>query len=250
MINLSKNDVLGWLKKGLKDKENYPEPNIVCAGIGGGGCNIVSDLSRKVKNVNHFCLNTDFISNAKRNDVIKVNVGTDYILDNRDSGGYPEIGRKVFKEDSGLINYSVFSKADLVVLVATLGGGTGSGGTVEMVKILKRDDIPFRLYVVRPFEFEDNRKKVADATLAQLKLETDQIEIFDNNEFQSLQDANKSIREEIDSFIESKLFFLKGKYKSYIESIMEEELEEVLSERELQIELQIESSEPEPIHPQ
>ncbi|MEM0195678.1 MAG: hypothetical protein QW364_03910 [Thermoplasmatales archaeon] len=249
MINLSKDEILSWLKKSLMDNEDCAEPNIVCAGIGGGGCNIVSELSRKSKNVKHYCLNTDFISNAKRSDLSQVNVGMDYILDNRDSGGYPEIGRKVFKEDGDLINYSVFSDADLIILVAALGGGTGSGGIIELVRMIKKSNTPFRVYVVRPFEFEDNRKSVADATLVQLKLETDQIEIFDNNEFQSIQEANKTIRDEIDSFISSKLFFLKGEYRNQIESMLKEELDEVMEEKELDIEIEVEPTVSETVRP-
>ncbi|MGC8645652.1 MAG: hypothetical protein ACP5UO_05245 [Thermoplasmata archaeon] len=249
-MNLSKTDILGWLKQGLKDRQKYPEPTIVCAGIGGGGCNIVSELSRKRRNVVHYCLNTDSISNAKRNDIKYMNVGMEYILDNRDSGGHPEIARKVFKEEAGIIDSRVFSNADFVVLVVALGGGTGSGGVIATVKMLKTSNVPFRVYVVRPFEFEDNRKRVADSTLSQLRIETDQIEVFDNNEFQSLAEANRSIKEDIDSFIDSRIFFLEGRYRSYVESIMEEELDKVLSEREIQIDIEVEPVQPQPVHPQ
>lgn len=248
MMNLSKSDILGWLKQGLKDKQKYPEPTIVCAGIGGGGCNIVSELSRKRGNVIHYCLNTDSISNAKRNDIRYLNVGLEYTLDNRDSGGYPEVARKGFKEDAGVIDTKVFADADFVVLVVALGGGTGSGGVVEVIRLLKKTETPFRLFVVRPFEFEDNRKKVADNTLSLLHIETDQIEVFDNNEFQSLKEANTYIAEQIDSFIENRIFFLEGKYKNYIESLIEEVLDEVLSERELQLEIEVETP-PQQVHP-
>ncbi|MEM3225426.1 MAG: hypothetical protein QXI13_04895, partial [Thermoplasmatales archaeon] len=122
-------------------------------------------------------------------------------------------------------------------------------GIIELVRMIKKSNTPFRVYVVRPFEFEDNRKSVADATLVQLKLETDQIEIFDNNEFQSIQEANKTIRDEIDSFISSKLFFLKGEYRNQIESMLKEELDEVMEEKELDIEIEVEPTVSETVRP-
>ena len=153
VIDEKRSGLLYKVKSGLKSDRKFLEPSIVCVGIGGGGCNIVSELSNKRREVNLYCLNTDALSNAKRSDVTSVNVGADYILDNRDSGGYVEVAKKAFKEDSAMIDVQVLRRADLVLVVTTLGGGTGSGGVIEIVKLLKMENTPFKIFAVRPFEF-------------------------------------------------------------------------------------------------
>ncbi len=252
VIDDNRSGLIYKVTSGLKSDKKFLEPSIVCVGIGGGGCNIVSELSNKRKEVNLYCLNTDSLSNAKRSDVISLNIGADYILDNMDSGGYVEVAKKAFKEDSALIDVQVLRRADLVLVVTALGGGTGSGGVVEMVKLLKMENTPFKIYAVRPFEFEDNRKEVADRTLAQLKKETDHLEIYDNNEFESIREINSRIKEDMDSTIESQLKLyetLYGKYSGSFDKIIEETLNEVLNEQVLTLNLEVDPLETEVSRP-
>lgn len=210
----------------LKEDKAFPEPTITCIGIGGGGCNIVSRLNRSNQSLRMFCLNTDQISNAKRSDIIPVNVGECYIGENRDSGGYVSIARKAFKEDSPVISVKVLKDAELVILISTLGGGTGSGGTIQMVKLLKMEEIPFYVFVVRPFEFEDGRKEISDITLEELRRETRNIMVYDNNEFGSIREINQKIKEDVDSFVEKKLAVFKGIYANGFEQVLAEILDE------------------------
>ncbi|MCL5874684.1 MAG: hypothetical protein M1161_05040 [Candidatus Thermoplasmatota archaeon] len=248
MIDNDRTGLLYKLTSGLKSDRKFLEPSIVCIGIGGGGCNIVSEISHKRRQVNLYCLNTDALSNAKRSDVVSLNIGADYIMSNRDSGGYVEVAKKAFKEDSALIDVQVLRRADLVLVVTTLGGGTGTGGTVEMVKLLKAENTPFKVFAVRPFEFEDNRKEVADRALSQIRKVTDHVEVYDNNEFETLRDINTRIKEDMDDTIESQLKLydtLYGKYSDSFDRIVEETLTEVLNEKVLSIDLQIDPLETE-----
>jgi len=248
MIDKIMSGPLYKMMSGLKSDKKFFEPSIVCVGIGGGGCNIVSELSRKRKAVNIRCLNTDALTNAKRSDIDAVNIGKEYILDNRDSGGFVEVAKKAFREDSFLIDRRVLRGADLVLVVSALGGGTGSGGTLEMVKMLKDGNTPFKVFAVRPFEFEDNRKEVADRVLAQLKKETDHIEVYDNNEFESITEINLRIKEDMDATIESQLKLydtLYGKYRGSFDAIIEDTLAEVLNEKVLTIDFEVDSLETE-----
>lgn len=248
MIDDKKSGYMHKVANGLNCGKKFLEPSIVCVGLGGGGCNIVSELSKKRREVSLFCLNTDALSNAKRSDTVSLNIGADYVLDNRDSGGYVEVAKKAFKEDSYKISRQVIRRADLVLVVATLGGGTGSGGSVEMVRFLKAENVPFKIYVVRPFEFEDNRKEIADMTLAQLRKETDHLEVYDNNEFESIREVNMRIKEDIDSTIENQLKLydaLYGKYSGTFNKMVEEILDEVLNEQVLTIDIVVDPMETE-----
>ncbi len=243
MIDDISTQILYKLTKGLKKERKILEPTIVCVGIGGGGCNIVSELNKKRREVDQYCLNTDALSNAKRSDVTTMNIGREYILDNGDSGGHVEVAKKAFREDSKLIDIQLLKRADLVLVVTALGGGTGSGGTVEMVKLMKGEKVPFKIFAVRPFEFEDNRKEVADRTLVQLRKETDSMEVYDNNEFESLRDINARIKEDIEATVESQLKLyetLYGKYSDSFSKIIEDTIDEVLNEHEQVLSVDIE----------
>lgn len=223
------------LKREFEDDGTFPEPSVMCIGVGGGGCNIVTDLNREKESVKMFCLNTDQISNAKRNDINPMTIGMDYIRDKRDSGGFVGVAKKSFKDDSPLIAVRIIKDADLVILVATLGGGTGSGGTVQLVKLLKSEKVPFSVFVVRPFEFEDNRKEVADSTVEELRRETSDLTVFDNNEFNSIREVNRSITETINRFINRKVDFIKEIYISGMDKF----LTNLVTEKTLYIDLKV-----------
>ena len=253
MIDKNRASLINKVTNGLKSGKKFLEPSVVCVGIGGGGCNIVSELDKKRKEVNLFCLNTDALSNAKRSDVVSMNIGAEYVLDNRDSGGYVEVAKKAFKEDSAFIDVQVLRRTDLVLVVTTLGGGTGSGGAVEMVKLLKRENTLFKVFAVRPFEFEDNRKEVADRALAQIRKETDHVEVYDNNEFESIGEINMRIKEDMEAIIVSQLKLydtLYGKYNDYFNRIVEETLAEELTEQVLTIDIEVDPVETEVSRPQ
>jgi cell division protein FtsZ len=182
--------------------KNYlPEPMIACVGIGGGGCNITSKLERKLPGVKMFCLNTDDISNVKRDGVTSYTFGKNITVNNRDSGGYLKVGKKAMKDDFPVIYDNIIENADLLIIVSSLGGGTGSGGTIEMVRKCNEYSKPYRLYTIKPFEFEDNRKEIADRAMEEIKKDARNLVIFDNNEFDGINDANNYISEEINKFV-------------------------------------------------
>jgi|GEM_PF-3145311 cell division GTPase FtsZ len=219
----------------LKEDRAFPEPSVTCIGIGGGGCNIVSKLNRNSSSVKTFCLNTDQISNAKRSDVTPVNIGTDYIRDKRDSGGFVKVAKKAFKDDSPEISLKVLKDTELVVIVTTLGGGTGSGGSVQIVKLLKSERIPFHVFAVRPFEFEDGRKEISDEAIEELKRETNDITFYDNNEFDSIKEINQKIKNDVDRFVQHKLAAFEVIYSDGFGLV----LSEILNERQLSIDLDV-----------
>ncbi len=235
MIESFETNLFNSMKREFEADGTLPVPSLMCIGVGGGGCNIVSELNRQKDSVKMFCLNTDQISNTKRNDVNPMTVGMEYIGDNRDSGGFVEVAKKSFKEDSPLIAVRVLKGADLVILVATLGGGTGSGGSMELVKLLKEEKVPFYIFVVRPFEFEDRRKEVADKTIEELRRETPHLKIFDNNEYDSIKEVNRALTEEIDKFVDLKTHELSDIYEKGFNQFVTE----VLTERTLMIDIDV-----------
>ena len=69
--------------------------------------------------------------------------------------------------------------ADLVFVVAGLGGGIGSGSLSPIVKWVKQQGSQVIILAAMPFEFEGERRTaLARATLQQLKKENDSIFVF------------------------------------------------------------------------
>lgn len=59
--------------------------------------------------------------------------------------------------------------ADLIILLASLGGGTGSGALPELVQLVQPRGAPVLAFLTLPFEFEGgSRRKAAQHTLAQV----------------------------------------------------------------------------------
>ncbi len=200
-MNESNEEIFDEMAKCTPFKDYLPTPVIACVGIGGGGCNITAKLDRKLSGVKMFCLNTDSISNAKRDGVYSYTFGKNIVLGNRDSGGFTKVGKKAMKEDFGKIYEDIAEQADLLIIITTLGGGTGSGATIEIIRKCNELSKPYRLYAIKPFEFEDNRKEVADEALAEIKKDARNLVIYDNNEFNGISDANNYISNEIDEFV-------------------------------------------------
>ncbi len=72
---------------------------------------------------------------------------------------------------------------DVVVLVAGLGGGTGSGITPIMARLARDAGAVTVAAVVTPFEYEGVRNRRADAATNRLKREADLVMAFSNEEW-------------------------------------------------------------------
>ncbi|MCY4128714.1 MAG: hypothetical protein OXG15_05660 [Gammaproteobacteria bacterium] len=98
-------------------------------GVGGGGGNIVSHLSKRgIKNVDFYAINTD------RQALDELDAGLETIqigariCDGAGAGGDPEVGRSAAQEDTQLL-MSKFERKRLLFIVSCMGGGTGTGAS-------------------------------------------------------------------------------------------------------------------------
>lgn len=138
-------------------------------GIGGGGGNIVSEIAGRVPKIDFVAANTD--SQALRLTSKKV---SKFSFGNALTGGLGAgmdalIGEKAAQEEKERIT-KLLENQDVCILVASLGGGTGSGATpvfAEVAKGLK--NLTLGVFTM-PFEFEgEKRKKIAQDALEKLK---------------------------------------------------------------------------------
>ncbi|MCL4413066.1 MAG: hypothetical protein M1526_06925 [Candidatus Thermoplasmatota archaeon] len=245
------------IAKDFRKKRIAPDPTIVCVGIGGGGCNIVSNLDRKIPGVKIVCINTDQISNAKRDGIFPITVGRQVILDNRDSGGFLPVAKRAIKVDKPLINENVLNGADVVIMVAGLGGGTGSAGTIEMLRMCKERSIPFHVYAVKPYSFEESRCKIAEQVLSEIRKDSDYVTEFDNNSYANLNETDKDVTEKVneklkktqkklkDIYLNGLLRFLKDAGRTDIiettrpEVTIEDKIQDVTQGEEISLEISL-----------
>lgn len=138
-------------------------------GVGGGGSNAIDRL--KMENLDRLQLaviNTDFKALGTSPVQDKILIGTT-LTRGLSAGGDPELGRKAAETDADKIA-EIVSGADLVFLVAGLGGGTGSGATPVVAEIAAEAGALVIAFVTLPFSFEGGRRrKQAEEALAELR---------------------------------------------------------------------------------
>lgn len=138
-------------------------------GVGGGGSNAVDRL--KTENLDRLLLaviNTDLKALNTSPVQEKALIGAS-LTRGLSAGGDPELGRKAAEADSEKIT-TVVKGADLVFLVAGLGGGTGSGAAPVVAEIASRNGAVVIAFVTLPFSFEGGRRrKQAEEALVELR---------------------------------------------------------------------------------
>ncbi|MDD4358341.1 MAG: cell division protein FtsZ [Candidatus Pacebacteria bacterium] len=158
-----------------KIKERLPKDNstkrikIKIVGIGGGGGNIIKELSRKLdfssNKIDFVAVNTDIQAlEALGKDLKKVSFGEG---ETRGLGTGRDIalGRMIAEAEEKKIK-SIFSDAkDLYILVASLGGGTGTGSIPVFSKIAKELNLTTLGIFTLPFNFE-GKEKIKDSQKA------------------------------------------------------------------------------------
>ncbi|OGB86656.1 cell division protein FtsZ [candidate division TM6 bacterium RIFCSPHIGHO2_12_FULL_38_8] len=163
-------------------------------GIGGAGCNTVNSMmdSLDVEGVSFVVANSDLQSlrQSKANNKVQLGVKTTKGLG---CGANPEIGRRSTEEDLDRILEHI-GDADIVFIVAGMGGGTGSGGAPVVAKALKDRGILSIAIVTKPFSFEGKRRMmVAEQALETLKKEVDTLIVVPNEKLLSLVDRSVSM---------------------------------------------------------
>ncbi|MGQ9461038.1 MAG: cell division protein FtsZ [Candidatus Bathyarchaeaceae archaeon] len=184
--DLEKQIVLAEDQEKIEQFAHAARPTIMAVGIGGAGCNIISWVKQKgVVGGKLVSVNTDAnhlsISNADR----RILIG-EKVCKGLGSGGYPKVGEKAMRESINEIIEEV-SGANILFLLAGLGGGTGTGGICALAEELHArfasDPIPRLIVgvVTLPFEIETARMEMAKDGIKRLKKLCDTVVVIDNN---------------------------------------------------------------------
>ncbi|HTY39801.1 MAG TPA: cell division protein FtsZ [Candidatus Paceibacterota bacterium] len=160
---------------------SIPMLNIKVVGIGGGGGNAVSRISRDfMRGVEFIAINTDHQDLDHCDVRKKVYIGKN-LTKGLGTGMNPDIGRQAAEENRSEIAEAL-KGADLIFLAAGLGGGTGSGTTPVVAEAARQTGALTLAFVTKPFAFEGSqRQRIAEEALVKLRDKVDALVVVPND---------------------------------------------------------------------
>jgi cell division protein FtsZ len=158
-------------------------------GIGGAGCNIVratwssAVLDSADKRPEYSCVDLGeqalrYAAAASENHPERLPIKA-IALAPVGAGGWVNGARAVALRQREVLR-ALVADADMVVLVAGLGGGTGSGVTPIMARLARETGALTVAAVVTPFDYEEVRQRKAGAAIRYLMREADLVMEFSN----------------------------------------------------------------------
>ena len=142
------------------DRDGRRDYIVKVIGIGCSGCNTINRIIESgVGGMDFIAINTDKENLKESIAATKLHIGMDLNLTNgKGADGDPNIGVKAARESIEKIKESI-ACSDFVFLTAGMGGGTGTGATAIITKVIKEMSIPSIALITTPFTFEGKMKK-------------------------------------------------------------------------------------------
>jgi len=164
-------------------------------GLGGAGCNALAQVAAAgLEGVEMVAINTDAAALERCPVSRKIVLGAG-LTRGLGAGGDPERGRAAAEEDREQLS-GLCAGADLVILLAGLGGGTGTGASPVVAELARKAGALVLGMVVLPFEWEGaRRQRQAQAGLQNLKAAADAVICLPNQKLLSLVADKTSIQE-------------------------------------------------------
>ena len=165
------------------DDQFKANPTVIkILGCGGGGSSAVKRLIEiNATDVEFYVLNTDQQALHNHPAPNKIAIGQK-LTGGRGAGGNPDIGEKAAIEDIERIREAV-QGANMVVITAGMGGGTGTGSAPIAAQVAKEAGILTVAVVTTPFEFEGRvRMRRALEGIEKLRASVDSIIVIPNQQ--------------------------------------------------------------------
>jgi cell division protein FtsZ len=164
-------------------------------GIGGGGGNAIDFMAQQAfEGVKFTAVNTDAQALLNLGGVERFTLGVK-LTRGLGAGGDPELGRAAAEEDVERLR-ELCAGADVVCVVAGMGGGTGTGAGPVVARMAKESGALVLGIVTMPFEFEGSRRqRQAQLGLRELKAAADGVICLPNQKVFKLIDENTSVNE-------------------------------------------------------
>jgi cell division protein FtsZ len=162
-------------------------------GVGTAGVSLLDTLNAdEFAGAGLVAINTEASSLAVSVATVKIHLEKK-LLRGLGTGGDPERGRAIAEEQFATLK-SACEGADVVLIVAGLGGGAGSGISPVLARAAKETGALVLAFVTQPFLCEGNRRKLqAEQSLEQLKSIADGVICLPNQKAFKLIDENTSV---------------------------------------------------------
>ncbi|MBS9334506.1 cell division protein FtsZ [Fructobacillus sp. M1-13] len=149
-------------------------------GVGGGGSNAINHMIEDdIQGVDFIVANTDVQALDKSAAHQKIQIGPK-LTGGLGAGSNPERGAKAAEESTEEIE-GALKGADMVIITAGMGGGTGNGAAPVVAKIAKDMGALTVAVVTRPFAWEGpKRSKYATEGLQALSEQVDSLVVITN----------------------------------------------------------------------
>ncbi|MCT8389516.1 cell division protein FtsZ [Leuconostoc holzapfelii] len=164
-------------------------------GVGGGGSNAVNHMIEEgVNGVEFIVANTDVQALDKSKADIKIQIGPK-LTGGLGAGSNPERGTKAAEESAEDIAAAI-AGADMVVITAGMGGGTGNGAAPVVARIAKEQGALTVAVVTRPFKWEGpKRGRFAAEGLQALSESVDSLIVITNERLKDRIDLRTPLSE-------------------------------------------------------
>ncbi|RFC45382.1 MAG: cell division protein FtsZ [Verrucomicrobia bacterium] len=175
--------------------EAHSEWKVKVVGVGGAGTHAADRLTRDgLVAVEILAANTDARSLAGAATTDRIVLGHS-LTRGLGAGGDPELGRAAALESLAAVGERL-AGASLVVLLAGLGGGTGSGATPCIAQIARAQGAHVAVFATLPFTFEGRRRREqALEALDALREHADFVVCFENDRMPSVADPASGIED-------------------------------------------------------
>ena len=164
-----KQNILEKGKNYFKRKAGSMNPTKICViGTGGAGNNAIKDMmNRQIEGVSYISANTDASDLSFKGAKNRLQLGAK-CTKGLGAGGNPEVGAKAAEESAFAIKDAI-SDYDMVIIVAGMGGGTGSGSAPVIARIAKQAGVLALAVITMPFSFE-GKVRGRNAQIAKAKV--------------------------------------------------------------------------------
>ncbi|MEM0449499.1 MAG: hypothetical protein QW520_06745 [Methanomassiliicoccales archaeon] len=166
--------LVAMLSKGIA------EPKITVVGCGGAGNNIVHGLYSENKgNVVTIAINTDERKLQEISAHKKLLIGKDVTM-GKGAGGFPEVGEYCAECARPYVREALYG-SDIVIIVAGMGGGTGTGVAPVVAQVSKELDAVTFAIAISPFSYEKERAHKAKEGILKLRKVVNDTIVLDND---------------------------------------------------------------------
>ena len=165
-----------------REESKHIQTRIKVIGVGSAGGNAVKRMIEDgLMDIKFYTVNTDQQALDKHPEATPVQIGAN-TTQGLGCGADPEIGRRTAEEDRETLN-AIVADADIVFVIAGMGGGTGAGASPLIASLAREQGASAVGVVTCPFNFEGQRRaEQAKRSLQEIQETADSVVVVPNQQ--------------------------------------------------------------------